>query len=281
MAWLYWHDGTWYDHSPALIGPGEHAFWMASVVFDGARAIRRVAPDLQAHCARLLRSADALLLQPCQSAVEVEELCREAIRRFPADAELYLRPSFFARGGFVMPEPDSTDFALAVGEIPLNGLTGISACFSSRVRPSPGMAPTDAKASCLYPNSQRALSEANAAGYTTAVICDAGGLVAELATANLMFVRDGQLITPAPNGTFLDGITRNRITALLRETGVAVAELAVTPDDLRAASEIFSVGNVQKVTPVTRLEHRELPVGPMARMAHDLYFDWMATLPSV
>jgi branched-chain amino acid aminotransferase len=281
MAWLYWYDGRWYDHSPALIGPGEHAFWMASVVFDGARAIRGVAPDLEAHCARLLRSADALLLQPKLTADEVLALCHQAIRRFPDDAELYLRPSFFARGGFVMPEPETTDFALAVGEIPLNGLAGISACFSTCVRPRPSMAPTNAKASCLYPNSQRALAEARAAGCTTAVVCDADGLVAEFATANLMFVRDGAVITPTPNGSFLDGITRNRLTGLLREAGIPVTEAAVTPDDLRAASEILSVGNVQKVTPVVRLEQRELPIGPLTRKAHELYAAWMARLPRV
>jgi branched-chain amino acid aminotransferase len=180
-----------------------------------------------------------------------------------------------------MPEPETTDFALAVGEIPLNGLAGISACFSTCVRPRPSMAPTNAKASCLYPNSQRALAEARAAGCTTAVVCDADGLVAEFATANLMFVRDGAVITPTPNGSFLDGITRNRLTGLLREAGIPVTEAAVTPDDLRAASEILSVGNVQKVTPVVRLEQRELPIGPLTRKAHELYAAWMARLPRV
>jgi branched-chain amino acid aminotransferase len=281
VAWLYWYDGVWYDRSPAVIGPGEHGFWMASVVFDGARAIRGVAPDLAAHCARLIRSAGALMLAPKLSTGEVQDLCEQAIRRFPRDAELYLRPSFFARDGFLLPEPESTDFALAVGEIAWQGLAGISATFSPRRRPAPDMAPTDAKASCLYPNTQRILAEARAAGFSTAVVCDAGGLVAEFATANLMLVRDGAVLTPAPNGSFLDGITRNRVTALLRADGIAVTETAVTPDDLRAASEIFSVGNIQKITPVTRLEARALPVGPVTLRAHALYKAWMEGLALV
>jgi branched-chain amino acid aminotransferase len=281
MAWLYYHDGNWTPESPRIIGPGEHAFWMASVVFDGARAIRGVAPDLAAHCARLIRSAHALMLAPKLTADEVEHLCCEAIRRFPADAELYLRPSFFARTGFLLPDPESTDFALAVGEIPWHGLAPISAHFSPRQRPAASMAPTDAKAACLYPNSQRILAEARAAGFTTAVVCDAGGLVAEFATANLMFVLEGEVRTPAPNGTFLDGITRNRVTRLLREAGIPVHEAPVTPEDVRCASEIFSVGNIQKITPVTRLEQRELPVGPVTRQAHALYKGWMEGQPAV
>src|SRR3546814_6001125 len=72
------------------------------------------------------------------------------------------------------------------------------------------MAPTDAKASCLYPNSARALNEASKRGFDNAVVLDALGNVAELATANLWIAKDGVAVTPAPNGTFLNGITKQR-----------------------------------------------------------------------
>ena len=46
-------------------------------------------------------------------------------------------------------------------------------CFSSYRRPARDAAPTDAKASCLYPNMQRALVEAAARGFDNAITLDA------------------------------------------------------------------------------------------------------------
>ena len=60
MRAIFWHDGRWYDEQPKLLGPLDHAMWMASVAFDGARAFEGVTPDLDRHCARLNGSAKAL-----------------------------------------------------------------------------------------------------------------------------------------------------------------------------------------------------------------------------
>jgi branched-chain amino acid aminotransferase len=50
---------------------------------------------------------------------------------------------------------------------------------------------------------------------------DAAGNVAEFASSNLFLVdADGAVVTPALNGTFLAGITRARVIALLAEQGV-------------------------------------------------------------
>ena len=61
---LYFFDGEWFDTNPKIIGPATHAFWMASVVFDGARAFGGMAPDLDKHSQRLIRSARAIGLEP-------------------------------------------------------------------------------------------------------------------------------------------------------------------------------------------------------------------------
>ena len=51
-------------------------------------------------------------------------------------------------------------------------------------------------------------------------MCDCSGNVAELATANIFMVKDGTVFTPAPNGTFLAGITRARVIKLLRAADI-------------------------------------------------------------
>ncbi|MFC3228711.1 branched-chain amino acid aminotransferase [Marinibaculum pumilum] len=279
MSALFYYDGQWTDENPKLTGPADHAFWMSTVVFDGARSFDGLAPDLDLHCERVVRSARSMLLDPEVDADRIAELCREGIRKFPKAAQLYIRPMFFARNGFVMPEPGSTDFTLMLHEAPLPEPTGLSCAVSRFRRPARDMAPTDAKASCLYPNSQRALQEMRERGFDSAVMLDANGNVAELATANIWLVRGGMAVTPADNGTFLAGITRARVADLLRSAGITVEERAVTVDDLNAADEIFTTGNYGKVIPVTRFEARELQPGPVFRKAREMYFTYSESCP--
>jgi len=270
------HDGRWHEGDPKILGAGEHAFWMASVAFDGARAFDGFAPDLDRHFERCVHSARAMLLEPTVDVAGMLEICLDGIRRFPPGAHLYIRPMFFARRGFVAPDPQSTDFCLVLHELPMPDFCGFSACFSEFRRPARDMAPTDAKASCLYPNMQRALVAARRRGFDNAITFDPCGNVAELATANLWIVKDGVALTPVWNGTFLNGITRQRVMALLREDGVPVEEAVLTREDVLAADEVFSTGNYGKVLPITRVEDRKLQVGPITRRARALYMDFAA-----
>ncbi len=96
--------------------------------------------------------------------------------------------------------------------------------------------------------------------------------MAEFATSNLFLVTpEGKVVTPVPNGTFLAGITRARVIALLAEAGVAVEERSVAPLELDTAVEIFNTGNYGKVTPCVRYEGRSLAAGPIATLARDRY----------
>lgn len=274
MNAIFYYDGQWLDENPRLTGPMDHAFWMSTVVFDGARAIKGLVPDIEAHCERLTSSARTMMLKPTMDADEVAELCREAVRRLPRDGDYYIRPMYFAREGFVIPDAESTDFVLVVHESPMPSEHGFSVHVSPYRRPARDMAPTDSKASCLYPNTQRALAEAARCGVDNAVILDANGNVAEFATANLWIARDGVAMTPAWNGTFLKGVTRRRVMQLLRDAGVEVVETALTVRDLEEADEIFSTGNYGKVMPVTRLEDRELKPGAVYQRAREMYFEF-------
>jgi branched-chain amino acid aminotransferase len=102
--------------------------------------------------------------------------------------------------------------------------------------------------------------------------------VAEFATSNLFLVTaDGDVVTPALNGTFLAGITRARVIGLLGEAGVKVVERTVKPEELDTAREIFNTGNYGKVAPCTRYEARELPAGPIAKQARELYLAFTET----
>lgn len=274
--YLTYFNGSWSQGNTPLFGAMDHAVWLGSTVFDGARSIRGHVPDLRLHLARVIQSAERLGLQCPYNVDQLEALCREGIAQFPADAELYIRPLVFGTDGLLIPDSAKSGFALTLFDAPLPPFTGFSACLSALRRPDPSMAPTDAKASCLYPNTTRALRDAKARGFDNAVVCDAAGHVAEFATANLFFVSaEGEVVTPVANGSFLSGITRARVIDLLKSADIIVQERSVKPEELLTAREIFNTGNFGKVTPCNQYESRALPVGEIATKARDLYMAFM------
>lgn len=270
-----WTEGTWRDGNAPLIGAMDHSVWLGSSVFDGARSIHRMAPDLRRHCERIYDSAMRVGLSLDLPVDELERLCIEGIHRFPADADLYIRPLVYATAGVLVPE--ASGFALTLFDAPLPPFEGFAAMLSQRRRPSPASATTDAKASALYPNVARALREAAAAGFQNAVLLDPDGNVAEFATSNLFLVTAaGEVATPVANGTFLAGITRARVIALLADEGIQVAQRVVKPAELETAREIFNTGNYGKVLPCTRFGERTLPIGPTTRLARERYMAFAA-----
>jgi branched-chain amino acid aminotransferase len=100
------------------------------------------------------------------------------------------------------------------------------------------------------------------------------GNVAELGTANVFYAKDGVVYTPLANGTFLNGITRQRTIKLLREANVPVIEATLRYKDFETADEIFSSGNFIKVMPIIRIGDRSLQPGPFYRKARALYWDY-------
>lgn len=271
MEGVYYYEGEWRNEQPLLSGPLDLAFWSGNTVFDGARAIAGCAPDLDRHCARLVKSAAAIGMTCPISAEEVHRLCIEGLEMLPADRDYYIRPMVFCSGGSILPETGDIRFTLAIFEAPMPGENAGKATMTAIRRPAPDQAPTDAKAGCLYPNSQRARREAMARGFNLGVVCDHEGNVAEFSHANLWLAKDGVAITPKANGTFLDGITKNRVAGLLEGAGIKVVQRTVLPADLDEADEIFTTGNMGKVQTVTGWEGRELQPGPIFRTARELY----------
>jgi len=276
----YW-NGTWHEGNPAILGPRDHAFWLGSMVFDGGRAFEGCGPDLDLHAERVVRSACVMGLNPTKTPQEILELMHEGVRRFGPKAELYVRPMFWALKGGKGPisiDGDSCQFALCVYISPMRAGTPLSLglCRSIR-RPTPESAPTDAKASCLYPNSSRGVAEVQKRGFDNGIVLDALGNVAETCSSNVFLAKGGRVTTPIPNGTFLAGITRFRTIDLLRKAGVEVVERTVALPELDDADEIFSTGNAGKVQPVNRYESRNLQPGPIARQAHELYMTYSRT----
>ncbi len=270
-------EDDWHDGNVPIMGVRTHAAWLCTSVFDGARAFEGVTPDLELHCARVNESAKAMCLKPLVPTETWVALVREGLKRFDSDAELYIRPMYWAEdaaGGAVRPDPETTRWCLTLYVAPLPKPTGTAITLSPFRRPTRDSALVEAKAGCLYPNNARAMIEARSRGFDNCITCDALGNVAELASANIFMAKDGVVLTPVGNGTFLSGITRARVIALLRQSGATVLETTLRYEDFTGADEIFATGNYSKVSPVTRIDDRSLQPGPFYRRARELYWEF-------
>lgn len=272
-----WFEGAWHEGNIPLLRSADHGTWLGTLVFDGARTFDGVSPDLDLHCKRIVASAAAMGMRSPMTSEEIEELVRERLASYPQDMALYIRPMMWSTEGapgMIAPEADSTAFAIAIEDLEMPGVGSFSLGVSDFTRPRQDMAVTEAKAACLYANNGRIMADARARGFDNALSLDHEGNVAETASSNVFLVRDGEISTPIPNGTFLAGITRKRTIDLLKNDGVDVRETTLTLNDFEEADEIFLTGNASKITSVTRYKERDLGVGQMGTRARKLYWDY-------
>ncbi|MGD9919047.1 MAG: branched-chain amino acid aminotransferase [Paenirhodobacter sp.] len=276
-------EGEWHEGDIPVMRAADHGLWQGSSVFDGARLFDGLVPDLDAHCARVNRSAEALMITPTIAADEMVEIAREGLKKYAKGAAVYIRPMYWAIHGSdlgVAPAPGVTGFALCLEEMPMPPADATTTLATTSFR-RPVLADNvcNAKAGCLYPNNARMLVEAQRKGFGNALVQDALGNVAETATANVWMVKDGEYFTPVANGTFLAGLTRKRHMGLLRDAGYTVHEAVLTLDDFRTADEVFLTGNFAKVTPAAGFEDVKYAHGPFTKKARELYMDWALSRP--
>ena len=81
----------------------------------------------------------------------------------------------------------------------------------------------------------------------------------EVGMMNVMFVLNGKLVTPALNSAILDGITRDSILTLARESGIAIEERRISIDELeegfkkKTLTEAFGTGTAAVVAPIAMI----------------------------
>lgn len=274
-------EGQWHNGDTPIIRAADHGAWLGSGVFDGARLFEGLTPDLDKHCARVNRSAAALMLTPTVSTEDMLEIIREGLAMYPAGSAVYIRPMYWGINGDVtaiVPSADTTGFAVCLEEIPMALPTASATLTRTRFRrPVLEDSVVNAKAGCLYPNNARMLTEARSKGFANALVADIMGNVAETATANIFMVRDGEVFTPIGNGTFLSGITRARHMSNMQADGIKVHESVLSFQDFHDADEVFMSGNMSKVTPVTAFDDTQYQVGPITRRVREMYWDWAAS----
>ena len=279
------YEGTWHDGDQMIMRAADHGSWLGTTVFDGARLFDGLSPDLDKHCARINRSAEALMITPTVTTEDMIDIIREGLESYGRDQPVYIRPMYWALAGDelgIVPRAGATGFAVCLEEIPMAPPEAATTLTRTRFRrPVLEDNVVNAKAGCLYPNNARMMAEARAKGFGNALVADAMANVAESASANVFMVKDGEVFTPIPNGTFLAGITRERHMINMNADGLKVHETVLSFDDFHDADEVFLSGNMMKVTPVAAFDDTTYEIGgnanPVTRRVREMYWDWAAS----
>ncbi|HEY8503843.1 MAG TPA: aminotransferase class IV, partial [Gemmataceae bacterium] len=125
-----------------------------------------------------------------------------------------------------------------------------------------------------YLNNIMAKVEAIRAGCFEALMLNHKGEVAECTGDNIFVVRHGTLKTPPPDAGILEGITRNVVLELARESGIHTAEVVLTRHDVYTAEECFLTGTAAEVIPVVKCDSRVIGTGkpgPITRQLRERF----------
>jgi len=255
---VIWFNGEFVPWKDAKIRVLTHGLHYASAVFEGERAYGGKVFKLTQHNERLHRSAEILGFRVPYSVAELDAATVELLKR-QGFSEAYVRPIAW-RGSEMMgisAQSNRINVAIAIWQWgsyfnPAEKLKGIRLDIAEYRRPDPKTAPCASKAAGLYMICTISKHAAEAKGYADAMMLDYRGQVAEATGANIFFVKDGVLHTPAPD-CFLNGITRQTVIELAKRRGIDVVERVIMPEELSSFSECFLTGSAAEVTPVSEI----------------------------
>ena len=275
-----WLNGELVPWGDARVHVLTHGLHYASAVFEGMRAYDGQIFKLTEHNQRLHESAKLLDFEIPYSVAELDKAARDVLRANKltgSDVHPYLRPIAW-RGSEQMgvsAQLTKTNVAIAAWDWgsyfdPAARLKGLRLAFAQYRRPDPRTAPTKSKAAGLYMICTLEKHRAERAGYNDALMLDWRGQIAEATGANIFFVKDGVLHTPAPD-CFLDGITRKTVIGLAKQRGLKVIERAIMLEELPEFSECFVTGTAAEVTSVSEIGQYKFALGDITRMLMDDY----------
>ncbi|MCH8194717.1 MAG: branched-chain amino acid transaminase [Chloroflexi bacterium] len=234
------------------------------------------------HFRRLHQSAHILHIKIAYGPDELCDIAVELVRRSGLKEDQYLRPLAYKSSEVVANlkahtlEDDFLMFVVPLGNY-LDPSKGVHCATSSWRRIDDMSIPPRAKVTGAYINSVLAKTEAVQSGFDEAILLNADGHVAEGTGENLFLVIDGKLITPGATENVLKGITRDTVIELAREElGIETEERPVDRTELYIADESFLTGTAAHLTPVTKVDHRNVgdgEIGPITKRLQDLYFD--------
>jgi len=261
MSLKVYINGKLYDKEDAKISVYDHGLLYGDGVFEGIRSYNGKVFRLREHLDRLWNSAKAIWLQIPMSKDEMAKAIEDTLR-VNGISDGYIRVVVTRGVGSLGLDPNHchdpqviiiTDhIALYPPEIYEKGLEIITV---STLRNHPAALSPRIK-SLNYLNNILAKIEGLQAGCIEAMMLNHKGEVAECTGDNLFLVRSGRLLTPPIEAGILEGVTRQAVIDLARESGREVLEIPLTKHDVYIADECFLTGTAAEVVPVVKVDSR-------------------------
>jgi len=261
-----WMNGRLLAASEPAVPILDHGLLYGDGVFEGIRFYGRVPFRLDAHLARLARSAAALALPLPWRREEIVEAVAAVIGATGA-ADGYIRLIVTRGAGAFGVDPHTCErpnLLAAAGAFPPLGAEagrGLAVIVAATRQMPPDVLDPRIKSLNYLPRMLARL-EATRAGADEAIMLNAGGFVTEGSTDNVFVVRGGELVTPPVSDGALDGITRAALLEIAAAAGIPAREASLTAYDLRAADEALLCGTGIELCPVRSVDGRALPACP-------------------
>jgi len=270
-----WHDPRIIPHGPLTLDPAAMVFHYGQAVFEGLKAyrnkngeVRLFRPDQ--NFKRMNRSLARLDMPQVDEKFMVEALKKlisvekEWIPTEPGTS-LYIRPFVIATEPYIGVRTSSTYKLLIllspVGAYYENGMNPVKIYVESHYVRAVRGGTGEAKVPGNYAASLKAQAEAHDKGYDQVLWLDGveNKYIEEVGSMNVFFKVNGEVWTPALNGSILQGITRDSTIQLLKDWGVPVIEKRIAVEELLQAyqngqlEEAFGTGTAAVISPIGEL----------------------------
>lgn len=268
-------NGRLVDKEDAKVSVYDHGLLYGDGVFEGLRSYSGKVFRLDRHLDRLYESARAIWLEIPIKQADLAKAVNDTLRANSLE-DAYIRLVVTRGAGSLGLDPNRTSdpqviiitdkITLYPAELYERGLDIITA---STIRNHPAALSPRIK-SLNYLNNILAKIEGLQAGCIEALMLNTKGEVAECTGDNIFLVRGGVLLTPPLDAGILEGVTRDAVIELARESKIEVRETALTKHDVYVADECFLTGTAAEVIPVVKVDGRTIGPGTPGPVTRDL-----------
>ena len=279
-------EGKFVPLEEANINIMTHAFNYGTAVFEGVRGnwneeqgelyLFKVAD----HIKRIRQSAKIMRMEIHYTDEELISMVQQVAERSGYREDVYIRPMVYKSTKAVGVRMHNLDDEFLLFVTPFGAYldpdAGARCMTSSWRRVNDTSIPARAKVTGIYVNNAMAKTEANLNGFDEAIMLNDDGHVSEGSGENIIMLRHGKLVTPAPSDNILEGITLDTALLLAKtHLDLDVERRSIDRTELYIADEVFMTGTAAHVTPITEIDRVAVgdgKPGAISKQIQDLYF---------